>query len=243
MSLARGAILVLALTPSIAGCGSGGQPSSSPTSEATAQTQAAEPAKAFDDYEKLVSGRTYTTRQLTPAIRLTVPRGTWNTESGDRPDGFAVAAAQSQNVAQAILAVHRIAKVFDPVRGGRRPGDAVPFKGDFAGWLRRHPHLETTRPGPVNLLGLKGVELDVTGRSSPPRIPEDCGAVGNGCVVLFHDGFDYAFYSPDLKGRFDVLDLPQGGQLVLERFADPAGAFKAALRKLQPVLDGMSLAN
>ena len=238
-------LLLLFAALIVSGCGSdesGGSSSASSSGSTTSATQAvSKAAPGFTDYEDLDAGKTYTTTQQTPKMSLKVPPGTWNTESGDRADGFAVAADQTPAVPQAILAVHHISKVFDPERGGRRPGDQIPLRGDFAAWLSSHPHLQTTKPKPVRLLGLKGVELDVTGRSSPPRIPEDCGAVGDGCVPLFHDGFDYVFYAKGNKGRFDVLELPAGGQLVVERFAEPAKAFGRALNKLKPLLAGLSV--
>jgi hypothetical protein len=235
----RLALVVLLCT---AGCG--GQRTVAHTATTSS---AAAPSQGFGDDQPLKAGKTYTSRVFKPSLRFTVPPGSWVTEVGDNAPSFSIAAVRPRPpLTQAILAVHRVTSVFDARRGGRRPGDVVPFHGDFATWLRRHPHLVTTSPRHVTLLGLPGVQLDVTTRSSPSVVPEDCGKVGAGCVPLLYDGRDFVFYAKTIRGRFTVLALPQGGQLVVEQFAeftaDRKHALDRALRILRPLLARLRLA-
>jgi hypothetical protein len=202
------------------------------------------PAPGLGTSSDLQPGHTYTTRLFKPAISLKVPRGTWATEQGDsaRHISFALQSPPGR-IGQAIVELHRVDRVFDPRRGGRIPGDQVPLRGSFATWLRHHPRMRVLRARPATALGLQGTALDVVPRSQPPRRPYDCGKSGSPpCVPLMFDGLDYMLYSDGTRGRFIVLDLPGGGELVVEEFVQSLNAFEQGLRLLQPLLDGLQLA-
>jgi hypothetical protein len=180
---------------------------------------------------------------LKPAIRFTLPDGEWNSEIGDSPQHFAIAASEPPGkVLQAIIGAHRIDRVYDPRKGGRIPGDQVPLREGFADWLRAHPRLRTSKPRPVHLLGLDGVQIDVRSRSQPPQVPDECGKIGEHCVPLFYDGIDPIAYADGTRGRFIVLRLPSEDELVIEQFVESRNAFAAGLDILRPVLDGWQLA-
>jgi hypothetical protein len=219
------------------GCGAG-----SVRTAATSAPPAPAKEPAFSDYQGLRSGRTYTTTAFRPAIRFTVPSGAWSSEVGDTATDFTVALHDPPGaIAQALLAAHRVRLVYDPRRGGRIPGDRIPLHGSFADWLQRHPRLRVTAPRPARLMGLSGVQMDVSGRSQPPRVPEECSKTGSDCVPLFYDGLDPATYARDNRGRFIILRLPSGGELVIEQFVEPAAEFGHGLRLLRPLLGRLRL--
>jgi hypothetical protein len=89
-----------------------------------------------------------------------------------------------------------LTQVFDPARGGTTPGDAVAGPEDFAQWLTDHPHLKTTKPAPVEALGLKGVSIE-----------------------------------------------PDGKQLVVEQFVEPASALKAQAPAFEALLESATTAS
>ena len=234
------AAVVLVAAVALSGCGDEGTGrDATPPTVATKTTA----APAFGDFADLEAGRRYVSARFKPAIAFRVPPGAWSTEVGDSVGHVAIAATDPPGrIDQAILALHRMTRVFDPRRGGRIPGDQVAFSGSFARWLSEHPRLRTTQPKPVRLMGLDGVQLDlVNTRSSPAATPDDCGKVGPRCVPLFHDGLDFVAYSAGNHGRFTVLALPEGGELVIEQFVEPAGAFAAGLRMLRPLLGALEL--
>jgi hypothetical protein len=237
MSAARWAV-AFAGAAICAGCGGGNHAKAPPRHTAT------KAPPAFGDAIQLQDGRTYTTTRFKPALRITIPKtGVWKSEIGDSPQHLSVAWGKpTLALAQAILAAHRIDKVFDPRRGGKIPGDEVSLKGDFVAWLHRHPHLRTTAPRAVHMLGLSGEMVDIGTRSSPPRLPYACAQNGDRCVPLFFDGLDYVLYSDTTRGRFIALGLPDGGELVLEEFIQPATGFKKGLRVLSPLLTHLALA-
>lgn len=224
------------------GCGDGGK-TTAPTAKNVAAntTSPPGPAPGLDTSTDLEPGRTYTTHLFKPVISLTVPRGKWATEEGDSAHHISFALqAPPAGIGQAIVELHRVDQVFDPRRGGRIPGDQVPLRGSFATWLRNHPRLRILRSRPARLLGLTGTAIDIAPRSQPPRRPYDCGKNGPPpCVPLMFDGLDYIIYSKICRGRFTVLDLPEGGELVVEEFVQSASAFARGLRLLKPIVDGM----
>ena len=73
------------------------------------------------------------------------------------PDHVEIEPTLEDPVDSSALAFHHMTQVFPPETGGVTPGDAVPGPDDFAKWLTDHPHLKTTKPKPVEALGLKGV--------------------------------------------------------------------------------------
>ena len=221
-------------------CGCGGDDA---RTTATSVPAAPAPAPAFGDYQGLRSGRTCTTKSFRPAIRIMVPSGAWSSEVGDTAADFTVVVYdQPRGIAQALLAAHRVRLVYDPQRGGRIPGDRIPLRGSFADWLQGHPRLRVTPPKPVRLMGLSGVQMDVSGRSQPPQVPEECSKTGSDCVPLFYDGLDPITYAHRNRGRFIVLKLPPGGELVIEQFVEPAGDFPHGLPLLRPMLKRLQLA-
>jgi hypothetical protein len=239
----RRPIVTIAIGVALA-AGGCGREEAQPASTTARPPGAAEEVNPLpSDFAPLKGGTTYRTRNFQPAVEITPPkRGRWSTDLGDTPEHFSVKPDDPLAQGTPVLAVHRITRVYDPKTGGVEPGDMVPFSGDFAAWLAGHPHLRTTKPERVQLLGRSGVQVDVTTRSSPPRLPRDCGHVGDDCVPLFYDGLDQIVYGERVKGRFIVVPLDDGGQLVVEEFVEPAAKFRRALATLRPALESLELA-
>lgn len=221
-----------------AGCG-GDEPPQTPARPPPAAARE-NPLPGFQT--PLKGGTTYTTEQFQPAVRITVPDdGEWTTEVGDTPEHFSI--LTDGDFGQALIALHRITRVYDPEQGGLEPGDMVPLKGGFAEWLTDHPHLQVSTQQ-VELLDASGVQIDFSTRSSPPRTPDQfCGHAGDDCVPLFYDGLDTIAYGKQVKGRFIVVPLDDGGEIVIEQYASPAEEFDRALAVLRPLLESLQLAN
>ncbi len=66
--------------------------------------------------------------------------------------------------------------------------------------------------------------------------------MGANCVPLFSDGLNQIVYGKLSKGRFIVVPLDNGGQLVVEQYVVPATHFAPALSILRPALDSLELA-
>jgi hypothetical protein len=233
-------VLVATAVLVLAACGSEQR-----SDRATSTARAAPAATPFPSIDRadLVAGRTYTTRLFRPSITLTLPEGEWLATGADSANHIEIEpAAVKDPVDHATLAFHHMTRVFDPARGGKVAGDAVPGPADFAAWLTHHPHLRTTKPRPVEALGLKGVSIDVRVKSSQPRRYKDCGKVGGECVVMFISSIEPIVYGSRSFGRFYVLQQPDGKQLVVEQAVEPASAFKAQKPAFDAVLKSATTA-
>ena len=189
------------------------------------------------DMADLAGGTTYTTKQFRPNITLTLPAGEWKAVGGDSPDHVEIEPTPRDPVDSSAIGFHHMRRVFDPATGGETPGDAVAAPADFAAWLTGHPHLKTTTPKPVEALGLKGVSIDVRVRSSQPRKYRDCGKLAGDCVVMFIGKIEPLVYGSASFARFYVLEQPDGKQLVVEQYIEPASAFRAQRAAFQAVLE------
>ena len=87
----------------------------------------------------------------------------------------------------------------------------------------------------MEALGLEGVSIDVRVKSSQPRKYKDCGKVLGDCVVMFVGKVEPIVYGSKSLGRFYVLEQPDGKQLVVEQYVEPASALKAQ----QPAFDAI----
>jgi hypothetical protein len=223
---------------SLAGCGDTEERA---TTTPAARRAASPPSPLSIDRAELVAHTTYATDRFRPALRFSVGPGSWMVENRESSTDFSIAIDMPRTLG-ATIGWHRVTRVYDPVEGGEIPADLVPLDGDFVGWLTHHPRLRTSRPVHVTVAGLAATQVDVASTSEPARVPHDCDKAGPRCVPLFYDGQDTLTYARGDKGRFIVLDLPAGGQLVIEEFASPGTRFQRVLTALAPTLDSLTLA-
>lgn len=234
-AIATGKVLVFSvLVLALGACGSDDDgPRSAP--ERSTPAAAVTPFPSVDGAD-LIAGTTYTTRKFQPALTITPSSGEWKAFGADDVDHVELEPRTDGPVDLATLAFHHMTKVFDPSKGGTMPGDAVEGPNDFARWLTEHPHLKTTKPKPVEALGLEGVSIDVRVKSAMRNVPEDCGKVQGKCVVLFMGKIEPVIYGETAKARFYVLEQRDGRELVVEQFVEPASAVDAQREQFEATL-------
>ncbi len=233
--------LVLAVVAVVLGaCGDDAADDRAVVTTRTAAAVSSRPSPLNLDRADLAASKTYTTHYFQPTLTFTTGPGDWYVENRDTSSDLSIGAALPR-VLGATIGWHRVTRVFDPARGGMAPSDQVALKQPFADWLTHHPRLKATAPKPVEVAGLRGVSIDVTSTSQPPRVPHDCGKAGPRCVPLFHDGQDTLTYARGDRGRFTILTLPGGGELTIEQFASPGSAFARVLRLTAPTLETLKV--
>ena len=206
----------------LVGCGGGGSPAAAGRSE-PAKPASHEMPTTTDS--PLIAGKRYVSKQFCPGLTFTLPDGAW--VGMDAPGGVTMRLLPSAPIRQGILSLNHISKVFDPQRGGRTIADAVAAPADFTTWLEHHPRLKASKPVPVTVAGLHGVQVDVRPTSYPRRHPAECDPPQElPCLPVWFADRDGVVYPKNTKTRFLVLD-DHGHQLVVEAFADPADAFPA----------------
>lgn len=221
-------VLVILLGVVPAGCGGGSDAAPKPAAKVT-------PVPTTFGVE-LKPGVAYTATRFKPKLRLVMPAGGWQVFSADKPGNLDLEPETEQPVQDSGISFYHHPKVFDARLGGQIPGDAKELKGDFAEWLGEHPHLKTTAPEPVEALGLSGVAIDVRVTSPQKRQYRDCGKVEGDCVVMLLGGIEPVVYGSQSFGRFLVLDLGGGDQLIVEEWVVPRKTARRELKRLDAAL-------
>jgi hypothetical protein len=152
-------------------------------------------------------------------------------------EGWVVAGAEERGVLDMRLGVEgpvlsfvNEQEVFDP----SEPRDmvSVPAPKNLGTWLQRHPYLETEKPKPATIGGVKGVQLDAVVADDVPA--SECG---DACLGLFVVTLEipWVVFEKE-KVRFIVLE-DVGGERVTIGVEAPAAGFEEFLPKAQKVID------
>jgi len=80
---------------------------------------------------------------------------------------------------------------------------------EWVSWFQRHPHLETSKPDPVNMGGASGMQIDVTASSTLEDYLRDvCGRKPR---VPLHSTIESAIFSKasdaGWKDRYVIVDV------------------------------------
>ena len=113
----------------------------------------------------------------------------------------------------------------------------------MVGWFQQHPYLQTDKPEPVTVGGVKGVQVDVV----VENLPEDHFGVchtlsGSECVALFANlstGVLPVFHVEADKMRLIVLEDVKGDNRVVISLVSPATEFDEFAPEAQRVLESV----
>jgi hypothetical protein len=185
----------------------------------------AKPRPLPEDTRKLSPG-TYRSEEFEPSFSFKVGEG-WTNLPPEMPDNLALVWGQT-----GFLRFFKAQEVSKPTERY----EVVDAPKDLVGWLRRHPHLRTSTPEPVEVGGIKGERLDVV----VGDLPEDhVGACGPDCVDLFRLSDGSALGAgKGFKYRAIVLEDVKG-ETVIIGFGGPAGEFSGFAPEAHKVLDGV----
>jgi hypothetical protein len=112
---------------------------------------------------------------------------------------------------------------------------------DMVGWFQQHPYLQTSKPEPVRVGGVKGLQFDVVVGDLPQYyIPICTSIVGTpNCVDLFRlsTGGPIFLVEGDKAGVIVLEDVE--GETVTIGFNSPASEFGEHAPEAQKVLDSV----
>ena len=84
---------------------------------------------------------------------------------------------------------------------------------DLAGWLQNHPYIETSKPEPITVGGVKGLQFDVVAKGVPEDHYSLCGTncvdmfqVSTGNVALFEGEKLHSIVLEDVEGETVYID-------------------------------------
>src|SRR5918997_5039508 len=178
-----------------------------------------------EDQQELRPG-VYRSEEFKPSLSFRVGAG-WSTTPPERSDALSIVHGETKEIGFV-----NAPEVYKPTRTGT--GNEVDAPEDMVVWFQQHPHLKTSKPEPVTVGGVKGVQFDVVVED----LPEDySGVCGSDCVDLFllSAGLTVSLGEGD-KVRWIVLDDVKGETVTLG-FVSPATEFDEFAPEAQKVID------
>jgi hypothetical protein len=218
-------IITLFFVFALSACGGGGEGAAAGGGGGAEVEGEQAKARAVPEYGDLRPGK-YVTDEFKPAFSFEVV-----------DEGWVVGGAEERGILDMRLGVEggvlsfvNEQEVLDP----SKPRDmvSVPAPKNLATWLQRHPYLETEKPKPATIGGVKGVQLDAVVADDVPA--SECGDACLGLFVVTRENFWVVFEKE--KVRFIVLE-DVGGERVTIAAEAPAVDFEEFLPKAQEVID------
>ena len=135
-------------------------------------------ARPLPEDPKALRPGTYRSEEFKPSLSFHVGKG-WS-NSPQEVDFLGIARGQTAG-----LNFTNVQEVYKPTKTGS--ANVVDAPKDMVGWLQQHPYLQTSKPEPVRVGGVKGVQFDLVLGDLPQTYNGTCSSVvGNPiCVDLF----------------------------------------------------------
>jgi hypothetical protein len=215
----RVALLITLVVLAVSACGGG-------------QEQASKPRPLPED-EKALRPGAYRSEEFKPSLSFRVGKG-WSSSSLEASDDLEITRGQTTG-----LGFFNVQDVYKPTTTGS--AIVVDAPKDMVGWLQQHPYLQTSKPEPVRVGGVKGLQFDVDVGDLPKGYNPTCSSlVGNpNCVDLFRlsTGGTILLVEGDKASAMVLEDIE--GETVTIGFVSRASEFGEFAPEAQKVLDSV----
>ena len=136
-------------------------------------------ARPLPEDPKTLRPGTYRSEEFKPSLSFHVGKG-WSSSPLESSDALQITRGQTAG-----LGFANVQEVYKPTKTGS--ANVVDAPKDMVGWFQQHPYLQTSKPEPVRVGGVKGVQFDVVVGDRPQNyIPICTSIVGTpNCVDLF----------------------------------------------------------
>jgi hypothetical protein len=227
---ARAALLVVGmlttlLVLALSACSGGGEAGGGQEQEANARPLP-------EQHQDLRPGE-YRTEEFKPSFSFHVGKG-WSSSPPEASDFLEITRGQAVG-----LNFNTAQEVYKPTKTGS--ANIVDAPKDMVGWLQQHPYLQTSKPEPVRVGGVKGLQFDVVVGDRPQSyIPTCTTIIGNpNCVDLFRlsTGGPILLVEGEKAGVIVLEDVE--GETVTIGFVSPASEFGEHAPEAQKVLDSV----
>jgi hypothetical protein len=190
-------------------------------------------ARPLPEDPKALRPGTYRSEEFKPSLSFRVGKG-WSSAPflGEASDFLPIARGQTAG-----LNFTNVQEVYKPTKIGS--ANVVDAPKDMVGWFQQHPYLQTSKPEPVTVGGVKGLQFDVVLGDLPQTYSGSCTAiVGNpNCVDLFRLSTGEAIFQAEgYPVRVIVLEDLEG-ETVTIGFFSPASEFEEFVPEAQKVID------
>src|SRR5215210_1516589 len=209
MKYAVGLGLLVTLALTVSACGGGG------TEHQQAQAQAK--GRPLPKYEQAVlpAGKYHTT-EFKPPLSFRLTGEGWRFEGPSETLGdpehsdylFFQYRPMGGEGEIAFFNLRKVEGVYKPRAGPHGEIEPVPAPGELVGWFQHHPYLETSKPEPVTVGGVKGVQFDVV-TNLPKRSNKD--SVGTfklstgGPTAVYYTKTEHFIVLENVKGVPEVI--------------------------------------
>jgi hypothetical protein len=208
----RLALLVTLVGIALSACGGGKEQASKP--------------RPLPEEEKVLRPGEYRSEEFKPSFSFRVGKGWTNSP----PEASDIVLITRGEVGE--LGFANVQEVYKPTESGLP--NVVEAPEDMVGWFQHHPYLQTDKPEPVTVGGVKGEQFDVV----VGDLPEDySGVCGSDCVGLFRLSTGaQVVLGEGYKFRFIVLEDIKG-ETVTMGYASRATDFDEFAPEAQKVVD------
>jgi hypothetical protein len=180
-------------------------------------------ARPLPEDPKALRPGTYRSEEFKPSLSFHVGKG-WSSAPLEASDVLQITRGQTAGLG--FVNVHEIYK---PTKTG-----TVKAPKDMVGWFQRHPYLQTSKPEPITVGGVKGVQFDILVENLPA---DHSGVCGLDCVDLARlSTGGQIFVAEGEKARVIVLEDLEG-ETVTIGFASPTSEFEEFAPEAQKVID------
>jgi hypothetical protein len=189
-------------------------------------------ARPLPEEPKALRPGTYRSEEFKPSLSFHVGKGWSSSPLEEASDFLPIARGQTAG-----LNFTNVQEVYKPTKTGS--ANVVDTPEDMVGWQQQHPYLQTSKPEPVTVGGVKGLQFDVVLGELPQTYSGTCTAiVGNpNCVDLFRlSTGEPIFLAEGYPVRVIVLEDLEG-ETVTIGFFSPASEFEELVPEAQKVID------
>ena len=191
-------------------------------------------ARPLPEDPKALRPGTYRSEEFKPSLSFHVGKG-WSSSPFLEEASDALQITRGQTAG---LGFANVQEVYKPTRTVSQIVDAPK---DMVGWFEQHPYLQTSKPEPVTVGGVKGLQFDVVVGDRPQYyIPTCTSIIGNpNCVDLFRlsTGEPILLVEGDKAGIIVLEDVE--GETVTIGFVSPASEFGEHAPEAQKVLESV----
>jgi hypothetical protein len=184
-----------------------------------------------EDRQALRPG-TYRSEEFEPSLSFHVGKGWSSTPLEEASDFLEITRGQTAG-----LTFVNVQEVYKPTKTGS--AIIVDAPKDMVGWLQQHPYLQTSKPEPVKVGGVKGLQFDVVVGDLPKGYNPTCASiVGNpNCVDLFRLSTGETIFQLEVEKVGGIVLENVGGETVTIGFYSPAREFEEFVPEAQKVID------
>src|SRR5215213_3152799 len=189
-------------------------------------------ARPLPEDPKTLRPGTYRSEEFKPSLSFHVGKGWSSSPLEEASDFLEIARGQTAG-----LNFTNVQEAYKPTKTGST--NVVDAPKNIDGWLQQHPYLQTSKPEPVTVGGVKGVEFDVVVGDLPKGYNPTCSSIVGqpNCVGLVRlSTGEPIFLAEGEKVRVIVLEDLEG-ETVTIGFFSPASEFEEFAPEAQKVID------